>query len=105
MGARASRPETPYRRGTASTPSSVTQGPQGDARNAGLDALGSRIKRRQRRADELQVALLRGGLQLGKVGCGRSGQPPSFCWPRKPIQNAFVERFQGRLRDECLNAH
>ena len=25
--------------------------------------------------------------------------------PRKPTDNAFVESFNGRLRDECLNAH
>jgi putative transposase len=23
--------------------------------------------------------------------------------PGKPIQNAFIEGFNGRLRDECLN--
>ena len=25
--------------------------------------------------------------------------------PGKPIQNAFAESFQGRMRDECLNEH
>lgn len=25
--------------------------------------------------------------------------------PGKPMQNAFIERFNGRLRDECLNEH
>jgi putative transposase len=28
-----------------------------------------------------------------------------FIDPGKPIQNAIVESFQGRLRDECLNEH
>jgi putative transposase len=28
-----------------------------------------------------------------------------FIEPGKPIQNAFVESFQGRLRDECLSRH
>jgi len=28
-----------------------------------------------------------------------------FIEPEKPIQNAFVESFQGRLRDECLDRH
>ena len=28
-----------------------------------------------------------------------------FIEPGKPMQNAFVESFQGRLRDECLNRH
>ena len=25
--------------------------------------------------------------------------------PGKPVQNAFVESFNSRLRDECLNEH
>jgi len=25
--------------------------------------------------------------------------------PGKPNQNAYIESFNGRLRDECLNAH
>jgi putative transposase len=25
--------------------------------------------------------------------------------PGKPMQNGFVESFNGRLRDECLNGH
>ena len=28
-----------------------------------------------------------------------------FIEPGKPNQNAYVESFNGRLRDECLNAH
>ena len=28
-----------------------------------------------------------------------------FSRPGKPTDNAFVESFNGRLRDECLNAH
>lgn len=27
----------------------------------------------------------------------------AFIEPGKPVQNAFAERFNGRLRDECLN--
>jgi hypothetical protein len=30
---------------------------------------------------------------------------PWFSRPGKPTDNAFVESFNGRLRDECLNAH
>jgi putative transposase len=28
-----------------------------------------------------------------------------FIRPGKPIENAFIEAFNGRLRDECLNVH
>jgi putative transposase len=28
-----------------------------------------------------------------------------FTQPGKPVQNAYVESFNGRLRDECLNAN
>jgi putative transposase len=28
-----------------------------------------------------------------------------FIRPGKPIENAFIESFNGRLRDECLNEH
>jgi transposase InsO family protein len=28
-----------------------------------------------------------------------------FIRPGKPVQNAFIESFNGRLRDECLNQH
>jgi putative transposase len=28
-----------------------------------------------------------------------------FIRPGKPVENAFIESFNGRLRDACLNAH
>lgn len=28
-----------------------------------------------------------------------------FIRPSKPVENAFIESFNGRLRDECLNVH
>jgi putative transposase len=28
-----------------------------------------------------------------------------FIRPGKPVENAFIELFNGRLRDECLNVH
>ena len=28
-----------------------------------------------------------------------------FIEPGKPVQNAYVESFNGKLRDECLNEH
>ena len=33
------------------------------------------------------------------------GVPLEFIQPGKPAQNAFAESFNGRLRDECLNAN
>ena len=49
----------------------------------------------------------------GKEFCGRAmaiwahenGVALRFIEPGKPNQNAYVESFNGRLRDECLNEH
>jgi len=35
----------------------------------------------------------------------RRGIRLHFIEPGKPVQNAYVERFNGRFRDECLNEH
>jgi putative transposase len=35
----------------------------------------------------------------------RTGVRLRFIEPGKPVQNAFVESFNGKLRDECLNMH
>ena len=35
----------------------------------------------------------------------RSGATPDFIQPGKPTQNAFVEGFNGKFRDSCLNQH
>ena len=35
----------------------------------------------------------------------RSGVQLDFIRPGKPVENAFIESFNGRLRDECLNVH
>jgi len=35
----------------------------------------------------------------------RNGVPLKLIAPGKPTQNAFVESFNGRFRDECLNDH
>ncbi len=35
----------------------------------------------------------------------RNGVKLSFIRPGKPIENAFAESFNGRLRDECLNTN
>ena len=28
-----------------------------------------------------------------------------FIRPGKPVENAFIESFNGKFRDECLNTH
>ena len=35
----------------------------------------------------------------------RRGIPLDFIRPGKPVENALIESFNGRLRDECLNVH
>ncbi len=35
----------------------------------------------------------------------RTGVRLRFIEPGKPVQNAFVESLNGKLRDECLNQH
>jgi putative transposase len=35
----------------------------------------------------------------------RNGVKLNFIRPGKPIENAFAESFNGRLRDECLNTN
>lgn len=35
----------------------------------------------------------------------RNGVELDFIRPGKPVENAFIESFNGRLRDECLNAY
>ena len=35
----------------------------------------------------------------------RTGVRLRFVEPGKPVQNAFVESLNGKLRDECLNLH
>ena len=35
----------------------------------------------------------------------RRGVQLDFIRPGKPVENAYIESFNGRLRDECLNVH
>ena len=35
----------------------------------------------------------------------RRGVARDFIRPGKPTENGFIEAFNGKLRDECLNAH
>ena len=36
---------------------------------------------------------------------GQRGVTLHFIQPGKPVQNAFIESFNGKFRDECLNEH
>ena len=44
---------------------------------------------------------------LAGVSFSRALRQPAAIYiaPGKPVQNAFVESLNGRLRDECLNEH
>jgi putative transposase len=35
----------------------------------------------------------------------RRGEKLDFIRPGKPVENGFIESFNGRLRDECLNTN
>jgi putative transposase len=35
----------------------------------------------------------------------RRGVQLQFIRPGKPVENAYIESFNGRVRDECLNQH
>jgi hypothetical protein len=37
--------------------------------------------------------------------CYKNGIRFDFIRPGKPVENGMIESFNGRLRDECLNAH
>src|SRR3984893_2377831 len=65
-----------------------------------------------------RLALIRGARRTIRVDNGpefiskaldrwayENGVTLDFSRPGKPTDNAFVESFNGRLRDECLNAH
>jgi putative transposase len=76
------------------------------------------IKGEQVVAAVAQLALVRGAPRTIRVDNGpefvskvldrwayENGVTLDFSRPGKPTDNAFVESFNGRLRDECLNAH
>lgn len=64
------------------------------------------------------VASLRGKPQTIQAGNGHefmsrsfdlgayfNGVKLDFSWPGEPTDDALIESFNGRLRDECLNQH
>ncbi|KCV06947.1 transposase, IS407 family [Bordetella holmesii CDC-H785-BH] len=42
---------------------------------------------------------------LGRLGAYQAGVKLSFIRPGKPVENAYIESFNGKFRDECLNEH
>ncbi len=77
-----------------------------------------RIKGEQVVATMARIALSRGAPQTIRVDnrpefiskaldrwAYETGVTLDFSRPGKPTDNAFVESFNGRLRDECLNTH
>ncbi len=60
------------------------------------------------RGAPIQIVLDNGPELAGKAldqGAYARGVRLRFIAPGKPVQNAFIESFNGRLRDECLNRH
>jgi putative transposase len=54
----------------------------------------------------LEIVLDNGPETIGKAldeWAWRNGVRLHFIEPGKPVQNAFIESFNGRFRDECLN--
>jgi len=41
----------------------------------------------------------------GTTAWSSAGAPLRLIEPGKPTQNAYIESFNGRFRDECLNEH
>ena len=60
-------------------------------------------------SDNLVLSGAEGGTELTSCAVLAWCQDPGFEWhyiaPGKPQQNGFVESFNCRLRDECLNEH
>ena len=55
-------------------------------------------------AEQPKVPAMRSIVGMAAQGYD-NGVTLEFSRPGKPTDNAFVESFNGRLRDECLNAH
>ena len=45
------------------------------------------------------------GVRVGPLLVRQAEAALRFIQPEKPVQNAFIESFNGKLRDECLNEH
>src|SRR5438270_279537 len=82
-------------------------------RRMGLGRTTHRYRRRQAERDsELRTRLKELAARRMPFRCralaawsAERGVRLQFIQPGKPVQNAYVESFNGRLRDECLNAN
>jgi Integrase core domain len=59
------------------------------------------VVRRVRRSDRVGARLLASSLD-GQLGANGSRMPPSL--PGQPWRTGYVEPFNSRIRDECLNS-
>ena len=65
---------------------------------------------REPRADHELRPIVKQGVQNGPAGSANGDTTGhdvrlDFIRPGKPVENAFIESFNGKLRDECLNSH
>ena len=63
------------------------------------------LQRRMRVRRRKHIALHRGPAPVPAGPTERWSMDFVFIRPGKPVENAFIESFNGRLRDECLNVH
>lgn len=67
-----------------------------------------RLKQRESENRRLQTAVADGPEFVSKAvdqWAARRGVSLRFIDPGKPIQNAYIESFNGKFRDECLSQH
>ena len=83
--------------------------PRGGLQHVGRDGrpgAGSRAGRRaRRRARSPSITGRKFMSRALEDWAYQRGVQLDFIRPGKPVENAFIESFNGRLRDECLNVH
>ncbi len=94
-----------YRRRSVESPESDRRGRLEHVRPHGRGRTRSRPRRWPgRRSITVDYSTEFSARALEDWAC-RRGVPLDFIRPGKPVKNAFIEAFIGRLRDECLNVH
>ena len=69
---------------------------------------GARSRARRRRTAPRSITVDHGTEFMSRAledWAYQRGVQLDFIRPGKPVENAFIESFNGRLRDECLNVH